>query len=130
MAPIWGSYVEKGRTSAILFVVDSSCPECIGSATIHLVNILDHVLTRNSAPLPVMIVFSKTDLKSARSLMEIQYLMRLESILSLQGGLQMIQHVPFNVVTKDNVETILDWCMQFATLNNVAQPRSEASVVQ
>ena len=123
MAPIWGSYVEKNRTSAILFLVDSSCPECIGSATIHLVNTLNHVLTRNSAPLPVMIVFSKSDLKSARNLMEIQYLMRLDTIL--RQGMQMIQHVTFNVVTKENIDTIIEWCMQFVSPNNAQMPHTD-----
>ena len=125
MAPIWGSYVEKNRTTAILFLVDASSPECIGSATIHLVNILNHVLTRNSAPLPVMIVFSKSDLKSARNLMEIQYLMRLDTIL--RQGMQMIQHVSFNVVTKENMDTIHEWCMQFVSPNNAQIPRTDVT---
>ena len=30
MAPIWSSFVESGRISAVLYVVDSSSPETIG----------------------------------------------------------------------------------------------------
>ena len=123
MAPIWSSYVEKNRTSAIMFLVDSSSPEIVGAATIHLIEVLNHSIHRCNAALPVMIVFTKSDLKSARSLMEVQYLMRLDHIL--RQGMQMIEHVPFNVVTKQNLDTIHDWCMQFVSPNNVQVQSSE-----
>ena len=123
MAPIWSSYVEKNRTSAIMFLVDSSSPEIVGAATIHLIEVLNHSIHRCNAALPVMIVFTKSDLKSARSLMEVQYLMRLDHIL--RQGMQMIEHVPFNVVTKQNLDTIHDWCMQFVSPNNVQVSSTE-----
>ena len=123
MAPIWSSYVEKNRTSAIMFLVDSSSPEIVGAATIHLIEVLNHSIHRCNAALPVMIVFTKSDLKSARSLMEVQYLMRLDHILRQE--MQMIEHVPFNVVTKQNLDTIHDWCMQFVSPNNVQVSSSE-----
>ena len=56
MAPIWSSYLEKNRTSAMLYVVDASSPEKVGAATIHLIDILEH--SRAVVPgLPLMIVF-------------------------------------------------------------------------
>ena len=72
---------------------------------------------------PGTIVFTKSDLKSARSLMEVQYLMRLDHIL--RQGMQMIEHVPFNVITKQNLDTIHDWCMQFVSPNNVQVSSTE-----
>ena len=47
----------------ILYCVDSSAPERIGNATINLVELL-HQPSIQSAP--VLILFTKTDLKSAR----------------------------------------------------------------
>ena len=124
MAPIWSSYVEKNRTSAIMFLVDSISPEIVGAATIHLIEVLNHSIHRCNAALPVMIVFTKSNLKSARSLMEVQYLMRLDHIV-LRLGIQMIKHVPFNVVTKQNLDTIHDWCMQFVLPNNLQVSSTE-----
>ena len=71
---------------------------------------------------------SKSDLKSARSLMEVQYLMRLDLILR-QAGMQPIQHVSFNVVTKENMDKIHDWCMQFIS-PNVAPPTVDIEGLQ
>ena len=111
MAPIWSSYVEPGRTNAIMYVVDASCPEKIATATIHLVELLNHGAMANTAP--VMIIFSKSDLKSARSVTEIQYLMRLDHILRQGLNVQLIEHTTFNVVTKENMDKIYEWCMKF-----------------
>ena len=55
MAPIWSSYIEPGKTNAILYVVDTSSPETLGSSTIHLLDLLSHSSIANITP--VLIVF-------------------------------------------------------------------------
>ena len=40
MAPLWHTFVEPGKTRALLYVVDASSPETVGIATIHLVEML------------------------------------------------------------------------------------------
>ena len=62
MAPIWKNMVESGKTQ-IIYCVDASAPEKIGNATINLVELL-HQPSLQTAP--VLIVFTKTDLKAAR----------------------------------------------------------------
>jgi hypothetical protein len=55
MAPIWQSYIEPGKTNAILYVVDASSPETLGASTIHLIELLSHNSIANITP--VLIVF-------------------------------------------------------------------------
>ena len=55
MAPIWKSYIEPGKTNAILYVVDTSSPETLGASTIHLIDLLSHSSIANTTP--VLIVF-------------------------------------------------------------------------
>ena len=55
MAPIWQSYVEPGKTNAILYVVDASSPETLGTSTIHLIELLNHTSIANITP--ILIVF-------------------------------------------------------------------------
>ena len=55
MAPIWKSYIEPGKTNAILYVVDTSSPETLGASTIHLIDLLSHSSIANITP--VLIVF-------------------------------------------------------------------------
>ena len=113
MAPIWNSYVEPAKTNAILYVVDSSSPETIGASTIQLLELLHHSAVENS--LPVMIVFSKTDLKSSRSLGELQYLMRLDQIMRHGANTQLVKHTSFNVASEEKVDDIYGWVMQFTS---------------
>ena len=40
MAPLWHTFVEPGKTRALLYVVDASSPETVGISTIHLVEML------------------------------------------------------------------------------------------
>ena len=40
MAPLWHTFVEPGKTKALLYVVDASSPETIGISTIHLTELL------------------------------------------------------------------------------------------
>ena len=62
MSPIWKNMVESGKTQ-ILYCVDSSAPERIGAATINLIELL-HTPALQAAP--VLIVFTKADMKSSR----------------------------------------------------------------
>ena len=55
MAPIWQSYIEPGKTNAILYVVDASSPETLGTSTIHLLELLNHTSVANITP--ILIVF-------------------------------------------------------------------------
>ena len=55
MAPIWNSYIQSGKTKAILYVVDTSSPESLGASTIQLIELLGHTSVANTTP--VMIVF-------------------------------------------------------------------------
>jgi len=52
-----------------LYVVDASAPEKIGSSTIHLVELLAEFKLEG---LPVLVVFSKTDVMSSRPLPEMK----------------------------------------------------------
>jgi hypothetical protein len=47
----------------VMFVIDSSAPEKVGPATIHLIELLNHPALQSS---PFLLVFSKTDMKSSR----------------------------------------------------------------
>ncbi len=69
VAPLWKSYVDCGTSKAILYVVDASAPEMIGSATIHLVELLADFKLES---MPVLIVFSKTDKSASRALPELK----------------------------------------------------------
>ena len=110
LAPIWSSFVEPGKTRAILYVVDSSSPETISSATIHLVELLAHPSLDG---ISVMVVFSKADQRSARQLHEMKNLMRMEQIIG--GGTQDIQEVIFDISKRDTSGQIFDWCMKFTS---------------
>lgn len=73
MAPLWKNFLEPSASNshrALLYVVDVSAPEKIGSSTIHLVEILFQCQLLGA--LPVMVVFTKTDLELARPLHEVQ----------------------------------------------------------
>ena len=126
MAPIWKNMVEAGKTQVedrlgwtgeitelfqILYCVDSSAPERIGNATINLVELL-HQPSIQSAP--VLIVFTKTDLKSARTLNELKSLMRLEDIR--QHSNQEINVLEFNTEDESKLGPVLDWCIRFKTV--------------
>ena len=130
MAPIWKNMVEAGKTQVwiedlvgrkgrrwikeifqILYCVDSSAPERIGNATINLVELL-HQPSIQSAP--VLIVFTKTDLKSARTLNELKSLMRLEDIK--QHSNQEINVLEFNTEDESKLGPVLDWCIRFKTV--------------
>ena len=108
MAPIWSSFVEPGKTRAILYVVDTSSPETISEATIHLVELLAHPSLDG---ISVMVVFSKADMRSSRQLHEMKNLMRLDQIIL--GCNQDIQEVTFDVSKRDTSGQIFDWCMKF-----------------
>ena len=53
----------ESNSTQVLYCVDSSAPERIGSATINLIELLHHQALQNA---PFLIVFTKTDMKSAR----------------------------------------------------------------
>ena len=95
----------------ILYCVDSSAPERIGNAPINLVELL-HQPSIQSAP--VLIVFTKTDLKSARTLNELKSLMRLEDIK--QHSNQEINVLEFNTEDETKLGPVLDWCIRFKTV--------------
>ena len=108
MAPIWPSYVEPGRTRGILYVVDSSSPETIGASTVRLVELLAHPSLEG---ISTMIVFSKADLGRARELHELKHLMRLDQIVT--QGTQDVKEVAFNILKRDTLADIFEWCMKF-----------------
>ena len=155
MAPIWKSYIEPGKTNAILYVVDTSSPETLGASTIHLIDLLSHSSIANITPVLIVFrlvniymqcmksilmnitllntarvvnqnlyftCFSKTDLKGSRTLAEVRNVMRINHLLSTGVNSQLITLVNFNVVTKENVETVFDWCMQFVIPAPVTEP--------
>lgn len=47
LAPLWPSYIEPGRTRALLYVVDASAPETLGAATLHLGRRGDKIIERS-----------------------------------------------------------------------------------
>ena len=110
MAPIWSSFVESGRVSAVMYVVDASSPETIGTATIHLVELLAHPSLDGTS---VLIVFSKADLQSPRNMQELKSIIRFDNIVSMTN--QDVQSMTFNISKKDTLEKIFDWCMKFHT---------------
>jgi len=110
MAPIWSSFVESGRISAVLYVVDSSSPETIGTATVHLVELLANPSLDG---ISVLIVFSKADLQSPRKLQELKSIIRLDQIASMSS--QDVQEMTFNIKKKETLGCIFEWCMNFQT---------------
>merc|ERR1712045_303034 len=107
MAPLWKNMIESGKTQ-IIYCVDASSPERIGAATINLVELL-HQPALQSAP--VLILFTKTDLKSARSITELKSLMRLEDIRQHSG--QDITVLEWTTEDKEKISPVLDWCLKF-----------------
>ena len=69
ISPLWKSYLDSGSPKAILYVVDASAPEMIGSSTIHLVELLSDFKLDS---MPVLVVFSKTDKSTSRPLPEMK----------------------------------------------------------
>ncbi len=69
----------QAKTRGVLYTVDASSPETVGAATIYLVDLLSQPGLDLAQ---VMVVFTKTDLPSARSLPEIRALMRMDQICS------------------------------------------------
>ena len=110
MAPIWSSFVESGRVSGVLYVIDSSSPETIGTATVHLVELLSHTSLDGVS---VLIVFSKADLQSPRNLQEFKSILRFDQIQSM--GNKDIQDMTCNMKKRDTLAPIFDWCMKFQT---------------
>ena len=93
-----------------LFYFYSSSPETIGTATVHLVELLSH----NSLDgVSVLIVFSKADLQSPRNLQEFKSILRFDQIQSM--GNQDIQDMTCNMKKRDTLAPIFDWCMKFQT---------------
>ena len=151
MAPIWQSYIEPGKTNAILYVVDASSPETLGTSTIHLIELLNHTSIANITPILIVFRFdvlcygalflnsqfyshyhkssifffsksSKTDLKGSRTLAEVKNVMRVDHLLSTGMNSQLITLVEFDVVTKKNIDKVVDWCMQFIIPVPVTEP--------
>ena len=65
---------------------------------------------------------SKTDLKSSRTLAEVKNVMRVDHLLSTGMNSQLITLVEFDVVTKKNIDKVVDWCMQFIIPVPVTEP--------
>ena len=63
---------------------------------------------------PVLILFTKTDLKSARTLNELKSLMRLEDIK--QHSNQEINVLEFNTEDHAKLGPVLDWCMKYKSV--------------
>ena len=68
MAPIWKSYIEPGKTNAILYVVDTSSPETLGASTIHLIDLLSHSSIANITPVLIVFRLVKIHMQYIRSL--------------------------------------------------------------
>ena len=65
---------------------------------------------------------SKTDLRSSRTLAEVKNVMRIDHLLSTGMNSQLITLVEFDVVSKQNIDKVVDWCMQFIIPVPVAEP--------
>ena len=63
---------------------------------------------------PVLLLFTKTDLDSARSISEFKSLMRLEDIKQHSG--QEISVLEFNTQDKEKLGPVLDWCLKYKTV--------------
>ncbi|XP_023329318.1 ADP-ribosylation factor-like protein 16 [Eurytemora carolleeae] len=111
MSPLWGNFVEAGRTQ-VIYVVDVSAPEKIGPATIDLIELLNQPALQGA---PFLIVFSKTDIKSSRTLNELKQLMRLDEIK--EHSTQELHSLDFNTEETSKIEPILNWCLKFKNIN-------------
>ena len=76
---------------------------------------------RSSKNAHVMIVFTKTDLKAVRSLRELQSVMRLDHIVA--SCKQSIAHTTFNTETKENVQSVYEWCFKFCSSKTEIGPK-------
>lgn len=74
MAPIWQSYIEPGKTNAILYVVDASSPETLGASTIHLIELLSHNSIANITPVLIVFRFVLLSIHSRLSNSNFKYL--------------------------------------------------------
>lgn len=108
MAPIWSSFVESGKTKAVLYVVDTSSPETIAASTVQLVELLSHPSLES---ISVLLVFSKLDLKSSRQYHELRNLMRLDQLIAC--GNHDLTEVTFDLKKRDKLGEIFEWCMRF-----------------
>ena len=63
---------------------------------------------------PVLLVYTKTDLDSARSISEFKSLMRLEDIKQHSG--QEISVLEFTTEDKEKLGPVLDWCLKYKTV--------------
>ena len=63
---------------------------------------------------PVLLLFTKTDLDSARSISEFKALMRLEDIKQHSG--QEISVLEFHTQDKEKLGPVLDWCLKYKTV--------------
>ena len=119
MAPLWPSYIESGKTKGVLYVVDASRPETIGAATIYLIELLNQPGLESSQ---IMIVFTKSDMPSPRTLAEIKALMRLEQIVRMSKQVVKSEIFLTNESKKQDeeggVKRIYDWCMRFCLPKN------------
>ena len=70
----------------------------------------------------MIVHYSKTDLKSSRTLAEVKNVMRIDHLLSTGMNSQLITLVEFDVVTKQNIDKVVDWCMQFIIPVPVTEP--------
>ena len=81
---------------------------------------LGHPVNDHRFQIHVLLVFTKTDLKSSRSLSELKSLMRMDRIRADAAASRprprplTLTEVTFSMVTKENVAEIYAWAMQFA----------------
>lgn len=69
MAPLWHTFVEPGKTKAILYVVDASSPETVGAATIYLIELLHNPCLEAAQ----VITVKKMDTCAVRFLTKLSY---------------------------------------------------------
>ena len=62
--------------------------------------------------LQVMIVFTKTDVYSYKSILELKMIMRLNHITST--ATQEVKHTTFNIEQRENLQNIREWCFKTA----------------
>ena len=100
----------SGKTFQNFIILFPYSPETIGTATVHLVELLANPSLDG---ISVLIVFSKADLQSPRKLQELKSIIRLDQIASMSS--QDVQEMTFNIKKKETLGCIFEWCVNFQT---------------
>lgn len=102
MAPSWKDYYKE--TSAIIFMVDMSCPTQISASSILLLEMLAHPSTQQAA---VLIVLNKIDKENSMKRDDFDSVLQMDAILKYV--LQQVSIISTSSVTGEGLAKVMRW---------------------